>query len=129
MLPELRRAFPSLTLQQQLFVEPFLLAVAKRHAIARHKSVTLDDLHGEQLLLLKYGHCMRDQALADCSSAGAAEHATFRATSLETLRQMVAVNAGVGLWRLRCHAREEIDAVDSGLVRTLHCHAAVSTVC
>ena len=115
--------------------------------------MTLDDLHGEQLLLLKYGHCMRDQALADCSSTGAAEHATFRATSLETLRQMVAANAGVGLGRLRCHAREEIDAVDSGLVRTrtrlrllhahlawlphrselatntLHCHAAVSTVC
>ncbi len=85
------------TVQQQLFVEPFLLAVAKSHAKARHKSVTLDDLHGEQLLLLEDGHCLRDQALSVCSLAGAVENATFRATSIETLRQMVAANAGVTL--------------------------------
>ena len=85
------------TLQQPLFVEPFLLAVGRSHAKARHKSVTLDDLHGEQLLLLEDGHCLRDQALSVCSLAGAIENATFRATSIETLRQMVAANAGVTL--------------------------------
>ncbi len=85
------------TVQQQLFAEPFLLAVARSHAKARHKSVTLDDLHGEQLLLLEDGHCLRDQALSVCSRAGAVENATFRATSIKTLRQMVAANAGVTL--------------------------------
>jgi LysR family hydrogen peroxide-inducible transcriptional activator len=85
------------TVQAQLYVEPFLLAVAKEHAKARRKSVTLDDLHGEQLLLLEDGHCLRDQALSVCSSSGAVENANFRATSIETLRQMVAANAGVTL--------------------------------
>ena len=40
---------------------------------------------------------MRDQALAVCQLAGASERAGFRATSLETLRQMVAAGVGVTL--------------------------------
>src|SRR5690606_6934433 len=47
----------------------------------------------ERLLLLEEGHCLREQALDVCRLAGAGER-DFRATSLETLRQMVA--AGVG---------------------------------
>lgn len=85
------------TVQVQLYLEPFLLAVAKEHPKARRKWVTLEDLQGEQLLLLEDGHCLRDQALSVCSFAGAVENANFRATSIETLRQMVAANAGVTL--------------------------------
>ena len=39
----------------------------------------------------------RDQALEVCSSVGVQEKQDFRATSLETLRQMVATGAGVTL--------------------------------
>ena len=49
------------------------------------------------MLLLEDGHCLRDQALAICSSHNAVENTNFRATSLETLRQMVAANIGVTL--------------------------------
>ncbi len=52
-------------------------------------------LRGERILLLEDGHCLRDQALTVCAMAGADERTGFRATSLETLRQMVA--AGVGM--------------------------------
>jgi len=55
------------------------------------------DLEGETLLLLEEGHCLRDQALEVCSRVGAGESQDFRATSLETLRQMVATGAGVTL--------------------------------
>jgi LysR family hydrogen peroxide-inducible transcriptional activator len=48
-------------------------------------------------LLLEDGHCLRDQALEVCQLAGAGEKSGFRATSLETLRQMVAANVGVTL--------------------------------
>lgn len=85
------------TVQHVLYVEPFLLAVAKDHALARRKFVTLSDLDGEQVMLLEDGHCLRDQALAICSSSGAVENANFRATSIETLRHMVAANSGVTL--------------------------------
>jgi LysR family transcriptional regulator, hydrogen peroxide-inducible genes activator len=47
--------------------------------------------------LLEEGHCLRDQALEVCSRAGVRENQDFRATSLETLRQMVATGAGVTL--------------------------------
>ena len=48
-------------------------------------------------MLLEDGHCLRDQALDVCRLSGANEKAGFRATSLETLRQMVAAGIGVTL--------------------------------
>jgi LysR family hydrogen peroxide-inducible transcriptional activator len=54
-------------------------------------------LTGENVLLLEEGHCLREQALAVCQLAGASERAGFRATSLETLRQMVAAGVGITL--------------------------------
>jgi LysR family hydrogen peroxide-inducible transcriptional activator len=80
-----------------LFDEPFVLAVPEQHALAkrRAKALRLDDLRNEHLLLLADGHCLREQALDVCQLAGANEKDGFRATSLETLRQMVA--AGVGM--------------------------------
>lgn len=80
-----------------LFDEPFLLAVPAEHALAKRKSLTIDDLANESLLLLEDGHCLRDQALDVCQLAGANERDGFRATSLETLRQMVAANVGITL--------------------------------
>jgi LysR family hydrogen peroxide-inducible transcriptional activator len=59
--------------------------------------VRASDLDGETLLLLEDGHCLREQALAVCSSTTAHEKQDFRATSIETLRQMVAAGVGVTL--------------------------------
>lgn len=80
-----------------LFEEAFLLAVPEGHALAARPDIALDDLHEQRLLLLEDGHCLRDQALDVCHLAGASEKSEFRATSLETLRQMVAANVGVTL--------------------------------
>src|SRR5690625_5997603 len=57
----------------------------------------MSDLADEELLLLEDGHCLRDQALEVCQLAGAHEELDFHATSLETLRYMVAANAGITL--------------------------------
>ncbi len=80
-----------------LFEEDFVLAVPKQHPMAKQKKVRLADLSEEKLLLLDDGHCMRDQALDVCHMAGAGERSGFRATSLETLRHMVAANVGITL--------------------------------
>lgn len=80
-----------------LFDEPFLLAVPTLHRLSKRKALSLDDLESESLLLLEDGHCLRDQALDVCQLAGANERDGFRATSLETLRQMVAANVGITL--------------------------------
>ncbi len=83
--------------QRKLYSENFLFAVGREHPKADRKHVTLKDLDGEEILLLEDGHCLRDQALDVCSRAGAVENTNFRATSIETLRQMVAANIGVTL--------------------------------
>ena len=82
---------------QFLFEEPFLLAVPEGHELARRKTLKIEDLTDQSLLLLDDGHCLRDQALEVCQLAGALEKSGFRATSLETLRQMVAANVGITL--------------------------------
>lgn len=78
-----------------LLNDEFLLAVAPGHALARHKNIQLNSLLGHSLLLLDEGHCLRDQALSVCHAHGAEEDATFRATSLETLRVMVQSDANL----------------------------------
>ncbi len=83
--------------QRVLYREDFLLAVGRDHPKADLEHVTLRDLDCEEVLLLEDGHCLREQALEVCNSAGAVENTNFRATSLETLRQMVAANIGVTL--------------------------------
>ncbi|MBS0569680.1 MAG: DNA-binding transcriptional regulator OxyR [Proteobacteria bacterium] len=80
-----------------LFEEPFLLAVPEDHVLSRRKALRMDDLADQSLLLLDDGHCLRDQALEVCHLSGANEKSGFRATSLETLRQMVAANVGITL--------------------------------
>lgn len=82
--------------REDLFTEDFLLAVPAAHPLAHSDGpIEPTGLAGEQVLLLEEGHCLRDQALSVCQVVGASERRGFRATSLETLRQMVA--AGVGM--------------------------------
>src|SRR5580765_111208 len=82
---------------RELYREAFSVALPEHHPLAARHSVRVADLKGEKLLLLEEGHCLRDQALEVCSRAGVHEQQDFRATSLETLRQMVASGAGITL--------------------------------
>ena len=88
-----------------LFEEDFVLALPREHALTnvgskktkQKPTLKLEDLNDAALLLLEDGHCLRDQALDVCQMSGAREHQGYRATSLETLRHMVASNAGITL--------------------------------
>ncbi|GAB4166989.1 MAG: LysR substrate-binding domain-containing protein [Rhodocyclaceae bacterium] len=79
-----------------LFREPFLAALPAGHALAKRSRVSLDRLAQAGLLLLEEGHCLRDQALEACHLETIRSEET-RATSLETLRHMVAMGLGVTL--------------------------------
>jgi LysR family hydrogen peroxide-inducible transcriptional activator len=80
-----------------LFQEPFVVALPADHELAVKKQIRLEDLSGSELLLLEEGHCLREHALEVCALAGAHERVDFHATSMETLRQMVAANVGITL--------------------------------
>jgi LysR family hydrogen peroxide-inducible transcriptional activator len=81
---------------RSLFGEAFLVAMPEKHRLATRRRIRMADLEGEKLLLLEEGHCLRDQALEACAHVST-EELNFRATSLETLRQMVAAGLGITL--------------------------------
>jgi LysR family hydrogen peroxide-inducible transcriptional activator len=84
------------TAHAEIARDDFVVALPKQHLLAKKKQLTLDDLEDERVLLLDEGHCFRTQALALCGKAQV-EVASFRATSLATLSQMVSSGAGITL--------------------------------
>ncbi|MGR5147454.1 DNA-binding transcriptional regulator OxyR [Photobacterium alginatilyticum] len=80
-----------------LYNEPMVLAVPEEHPWAKKETLDMAQLNGETLLMLGDGHCLRDQAMGFCFAAGAHEDGSFKATSLETLRNMVAAGSGITL--------------------------------
>jgi LysR family hydrogen peroxide-inducible transcriptional activator len=81
----------------ELYKEPFAVAMPSGHRLAQRSSIRIADLAHETLLLLEDGHCLRDQALDICAGSDVHEKQDFRATSIETLRQMVAAGVGITL--------------------------------
>ena len=82
---------------RELYVEDFTVALPNGHPLGAKSSIKTQDLKGQTLLLLEDGHCLRDQALEVCSRVDVREPEDFRATSLETLRQMVVAGLGITL--------------------------------
>ena len=81
----------------KLFADSFLLALPEAHPWASRERVDSRELADLKLLLLDEGHCLRDQALDLCYRHGGREEPDFRATSLETLREMVRAGTGITL--------------------------------
>ena len=82
---------------EPIYEEEFVAAMPADHALSMHKQLRVPDLDEQRLLLLEDGHCLRDQALEVCSRIRVREPQDLRATSLETLRQMVAAGMGMTL--------------------------------
>jgi len=82
---------------QKLYDEAFTVAIPNNHPLAEKSTIKVQDLKGQTLLLLEDGHCLREQALEVCSRVDVHEAEDFRATSLETLRQMVIAGLGITL--------------------------------
>jgi len=81
---------------EPLFYEPFYAALPSGHPLAKRDVLKVSDIMAEKLLLLDEGHCLRDQALDVCGT-GSRGREEVRATSLETLRQMVGMGLGLTL--------------------------------
>ncbi len=88
--------FPGLV-KEELFQDRFFLAVAENDPGFIAPPVAPDSPALERLMLLEEGHCLREQALAVCGSVKPVAMASYGATSLTTLLQMVAHGLGVTL--------------------------------
>lgn len=92
-LPVAGREFVS----RELFREPFYAAVPEGHALARRRRVNLRDVEGESFLLLKEGHCFRENALAACRRVRVSPRIVFESGQFRSVLAMVAAGAGISL--------------------------------
>jgi len=77
-----------------LFTEPIFLAVSADHPLAGQKHVSVTDLKGLPVLSLTPEFHLHDQVHALCESFGAQIIRDYEGTSLDALRQMVAMDMG-----------------------------------
>ncbi|WP_226779622.1 LysR substrate-binding domain-containing protein [Oceaniglobus trochenteri] len=82
---------------ERLFREPLLLVCPPDHPLARQDRVNRADLRGETVLTLEPGHRLFEQVRDICTEVGAHLSHDFEGTSLDTLRQMVAMGMGLSL--------------------------------
>lgn len=84
-------------IEMDLFREPFRLAIKKGEKLAKMKQINMGNLAKQELILLEEGHCLRGHILDVCLLADVTEKGQYQATSLETLRHMVAEGMGMTL--------------------------------
>jgi LysR family transcriptional regulator, hydrogen peroxide-inducible genes activator len=82
---------------RDLFSEELKLGLPPRHRLTKKRLVKLSDLHGEQLIVMKPGHCLGDQVLGFCGSEGVRPKVSFRSAQLETIQALVQAGAGLSL--------------------------------
>ncbi|QLF93592.1 hydrogen peroxide-inducible genes activator [Pseudomonas sp. ABC1] len=83
-----------------LYDEPFYVLMPAGHPWTARESIDPELLNDRSLLLLGEGHCFRDQVLESCPTTRKGEavsHTTVEASSLETIRHMVASGLGVSV--------------------------------
>ncbi len=97
-----------------LFEEPFWLAHPATHPLYDKDEIYEEDLPVDELLLLTDGHCLTEQVMTACHLEGVAGHDDLRASSLETLTQLV--GAGFGCTLVPALALRSSWATDTGVI-------------
>ena len=99
-----------------LYEENFSVVAPAKHALARKKTVPVEELDAGELLLLPVGHCFRDQVLDACNEFSRPPEAGRQGNSLETLRSMVASGLGISVLPAtaltRRHANPLVKAIE-----------------
>lgn len=83
--------------ESRLFFETFQVALPAGHSLAEKEEIQSRDLNPGEMVLLEEGHCLKDQTLDLCPANRRGSVRQTHATSLETLRQLVATGMGYTL--------------------------------
>lgn len=82
---------------EPLFEEELLLAVSRRHRLAKSKRVTFDDLNNEPFILLNDMHCLGRQIVSFCNEESCSPAIACRSAQVLTVQQLVASGFGISL--------------------------------
>lgn len=80
-----------------VFDEPLLVAAPRDHPIVAREQIDPSKLRGETIMSLEPGHKLYDQVRDLCDLYGAKLSHDYEGTSLDTLRQMVAMGMGLSV--------------------------------
>jgi LysR family hydrogen peroxide-inducible transcriptional activator len=100
---------------RRLFSEPLLLVVPPDHPLARQPSVSVSDLKGLEVLSLGPDFVLHDLIQVICAEHGAELVRDYEGTSLDALRQMVAMGMGV-TFLPQLYVTSEIDPREAAVV-------------
>ena len=81
----------------ELMQESLYVVLPEKHAFAARCSLTLDDLGDEPFLLLKEGHCFRENALQACRQSRVNPKVVFESGQFATILAMVSAGMGVSV--------------------------------
>ena len=89
-------------ISESLYYEPFVAFVPSDHKLMKKLKISQDDLNVNDFLLLKEGHCLRDQTLSVCKSSEKDwveknNKVIFESGNLETLIKLVDQKFGMTL--------------------------------
>ncbi|MCX6593890.1 MAG: LysR family transcriptional regulator [Acidobacteria bacterium] len=81
----------------ELYREPLMVALASHHPLAAAPELELSRLQSEPMLLLREGHCLRQDVLSACSQARARFENLQESDNLVSIFAMVAHGFGISL--------------------------------
>jgi LysR family hydrogen peroxide-inducible transcriptional activator len=84
-------------LSQELFREPLYAVVPQHHHLASRSRLSLKQIENDPFLLLKEGHCFRENTLAACRRARLHPNVVFESNQFATILAMVATGLGVSV--------------------------------
>jgi LysR family hydrogen peroxide-inducible transcriptional activator len=82
-----------------LFYEPFVGFISEKHRLIKQESIREEDLDINDILLLKDGHCFRDNIINICKSQQTAndQHFTLESGNIDTLIKLTKEGLGMTL--------------------------------
>lgn len=88
--------------EETIFFEPFVGYIHNSHKLFKKDKIKLEDISTDDLLLLKEGHCLREQTLKVCSSSERewnekSNRILFESGNLDTLIKLVEKKFGITL--------------------------------
>lgn len=81
----------------ELFREPLYLATPPDHPLSHTKVADVGDIRNDRILLLREGHCLREDVLSVCRKAKLPLTSRFETDHLTSILSLVASGFGVGL--------------------------------
>jgi LysR family hydrogen peroxide-inducible transcriptional activator len=80
-----------------LMVEKVYAVLPKRHALAKRRAVSLEELEDDPFLLLRDGHCFRETAVAACKRVRLNPKIIFESGQFSSILSMVSAGLGVSI--------------------------------